>query len=136
MKWFNDIREASVGAFSSMLFYYVLKPAPLDIDWRIGLGITIIWSYLLYSGFNGPRKSNLQNMQFFRSAAVTFVLSCAMAIIFKLATMNVITSEQVFGSSAMVGVWLGLPLALLFDMKNFDNVLGQYNAYFVKKRGK
>ena len=47
-------------------------------------------------------------------------------LVFGLATVSELLSFQYFGSTAIIGYWLGFPIALLMDYYNLKNLLNRY----------
>lgn len=129
----KDVFQASIGAFGAIIFFFLLRDTPMKLDWRTGLGLTVAWLWVVYVGFNGHRNPSLRR-HYFMCVIISTILSAALSLMFGLVTVEELTSIQIFGSTAMVGVLIGLPSALLFDLKNIGNVLAQYNTYIVKKK--
>jgi hypothetical protein len=127
----NDMGEAAVGAFSAVLFFFAIRQGdPLTVDPIIGFVIGFAWVGLIYMANRGPKKIRKEATKHLVGnllivMALTFVLSVA----FKMGDISMLLSFDYFGSAAWIAVWLGLPVATLFDMNNFTNVLSRYYAH-------
>ncbi len=117
----KDGMQATVGAFSAILLFFVLRTDPININATIGFMITLVWVSLFYNGDKGFPKVN-----FYMALIITAVISAVMSIIFNLATMEQLLSFNFFSSSAVVGIWLGFPIALLMDKYNLTNILKRH----------
>lgn len=127
----KDAMQAAIGAFSSILLFYVLRETPGPwFDYRVGIGITVAWSYILYLSF--IKKNHVSPIFFFFDLIIVIFISGYLSILFNLATYQQIAGLSFFGSPAIVGVWMGLPFALLFDKMNINSVLARY--YVSKKQ--
>ena len=116
-----DAFQASIGVFSAILLFVALKSEPLMINPQVGLIITIIWVSLFYNGKTGLAKEN-----FFIDLAITFVIAGLLTLVFNLATIEQLWGFDYFGSTAIVSVWLGFPISLLFDKFNITNMLRRH----------
>jgi len=117
----KDGVQAAVGAFSAILLFFVLRTEPININTTIGFVITLVWVSLFYNGDKGFPKEN-----FFMALIITAVISGVMSIIFGLATMEQLSGFSFFSSTAVVGIWLGFPIALLMDKYNMTNILKRH----------
>lgn len=119
---FDDFKQSLLGSFDTVLFYFVLRagePMPF-LSPMLGLGITVVWLYVLYQSF---KKHNGEH--FFINYVVTWFLCAGMTIIFQIATFEQIKANPL-GSPASIFSWLGFPIALIFDKENITNVLRRY----------
>jgi len=116
----SDMGQAVLGVFSAILLFIALRTEPVGIDPELGVLITALWVYVFYKG-NGIPKTN-----FLAALAVTFVVSGIMCFVFGLVTEEQLFSFQYFGSTAIVGVWIGFPIALVLDKYNISNILKRY----------
>ena len=130
----RDVFQAAVGSFSASLLFFVLKEGPLNLEWKMGLLITLVWAGIIYWGFDGQRKSTGIKKHFALCFIVSIIVSAALSILFGLVTTEQLFSKEIFGSTVMIGLWLGLPVSLLFDLKNLDNVLSSYNQYWGRNK--
>ena len=112
----SDCFESGIGAFTAMLLFFTLRSDPVIISPKVGFVITLIVVYI-YS------KSRINPSHLFMNLLVVILISGAMSLAFNLATMNQLLSFEFFGSSAVVGVWLGLPSAIIMDKFNIKNIL-------------
>lgn len=117
----KDAVQAAVGAFSAILLFFVLRTEPININVTVGVIITLVWVSLFYNGDKAFPKAN-----FFMALIVTAVISSIMSIVFNLATMEQLLSLNFFSSTAVVGIWLGFPIALLMDKYNLTNILKRH----------
>lgn len=116
-----DAFQASIGVFSAILLFVALKSEPLIINPQVGLIITIVWVSLFYNGKIGLAKEN-----FFIDLAITFIVAGLLTLVFNLATIEQLWGFDYFGSTAIVSVWLGFPISLLFDKFNITNMLRRH----------
>lgn len=117
----KDGIQAAVGAFSAILLFFVLRTEPINIDVYIGFIITLVWVSLFYNGDKG-----FPTVNFFMALIITAVISGIMSIIFNLVTIEQLLSFNFFSSTAVVGIWLGFPIALLMDKYNMTNILKRH----------
>jgi len=117
----KDGIQAAVGAFSAILLFFVLRTEPININASIGFIITVIWVSLFYNGDKGFPKVN-----FFMALIISAIISILMSIIFGLVTIEAISGFGFFSSTAVVGIWLGFPIALLMDKYNMTNILKRH----------
>jgi len=117
----KDSFEAAVGAFSAVLLFFALRSDPITIDPRIGLAITLVWVFLFYNGDGGIKKKN-----FFINFIIAGLISGFMTLVFGLASKETLLSFDYFGSTAIIGLWLGFPISLLMDKFNMTNILRRH----------
>ena len=117
----KDGMQAAVGAFSAILLFFVLRTEPINIDVSIGFIITLVWVSLFYNGDKGFPKVN-----FYMALIISAIISTLMSITFGLVTIEAISGFSFFSSTAVVGVWLGFPIALLMDKYNMTNILKRH----------
>ncbi len=120
---FTDLRQASIGAFMAIIIFFAIRgknPFFFNPNYGIIISILIVWIY--YNSFNGKFKRE----NFIIDLIVAFVICAIMAYIFSLITYEELLSKKVFGSLVIIGWWVAIPLALLFDKFNFTNPLKRY----------
>lgn len=117
----SDAFQSSVGIFSSVLLFLALRSDPLLINPKVGLIITVIWVYLFYN-----KKYGLPKQNFFMNLILTFVMSGILTLVFGLSTQEQLLSFDYFGSTAIVAVWISLPMSILFDKYNITNILKRH----------
>lgn len=128
----RDARQAAIGGFSTVLFFFAIRQGePLNIDPMVGSIIGGIWLMLLFSANNkNPREHILHTTI---NLAVIVTLTATLTIAFKMGSMEQLLSWGYFGSAAWIAVWISMPVAMLFDMNNFTNVLSRYYVHKRKK---
>lgn len=120
---FKDLKQASVGAFISILVFFALRGGePFFFNPICGMIISglVIWIY--WNGFNIKNDT----VHFTVNLFVAFSICAIMGFIFELITFEEIISKDVFGSLIIIGWWVAIPLALVFDQYNFTNPLRRY----------
>ena len=122
----SDAIENFIGAISATLFFFALRGGTEGpfIDYKIGIGIAILWFVLLYGSFK-KRGNGLESftMAIIISAGICTYLSTA----FGLATWEQMNSLTLwFGSPALITTLMAVPVALLFDKMNIKSVLSRY----------
>jgi len=117
----SDAFQASIGVFSSTLLFVALRTEPLLINPLVGAIITLVWVSLFYNGKTGLAKKN-----FFIDLVITFFIAGVLTLVFNLTTMEQLLSFDYFGSTAVVLIWLGFPISLLFDKFNITNILRRH----------
>ena len=132
----KDFRETATGAFLASLFFLAIRGGnPLNINPIAGL---IIVGYIIYVSNPKPLHKNLDVLA--GDVLITYGVVSVMAIIFKLATIDLVTfgltnntfpNLDVFGSAVSVAFWISLPLAVLYNRLNITNKL---STIFIKKR--
>lgn len=118
----KDFYQSLIGIFDMGLFYFVLRagePMPF-LDSFVGIGITLVWLYILYNSFKIHNGEH-----FFINLVVSFTFCVLMTLLFKIATWEQILANP-FGSPAMVFTWIHLPIALIMDKNNISNILRRY----------
>jgi hypothetical protein len=127
---FSDAVENFIGAISATLFFFALRGGTEGpfIDYKIGIGISVLWFFLLYGSF----KKRGNGLQSFAMAIVISATICTFfSIAFGLATWNQMNSLTLWlGSPAMITTLMAVPVALLFDKLNIKSVLSRY---YIKK---
>lgn len=131
-----DFRQTATGAFLASLFFLAIRGGnPLNINPIIGL---VILAYIIYVSNPKPLYKNLDILSL--DVLITYVVVSIMAIIFKLATIDMVTfgltngtfpNIAVFGSAVSVAFWISLPLAVLYNKLNIENKL---STIFIHKR--
>jgi hypothetical protein len=116
----RDAVEAAIGAFSAVLLFFALRTEPMVLDPQIGFMITFFWVLTFFYGDKYPKFNFLMTM------IITAVVSGLMTIVFGLSTQEQLLSFDYFGSAAIIGFWLGFPIALLMDKFNMANLLSRY----------
>lgn len=120
---FKDLKQASVGAFISILVFFAIRGGePFFFKPIYGMIISglVIWIY--WNGFNIKNDT----VHFAVNLVVAFSICAIMGFIFELITFEEIISKDVFGSLIIIGWWVAIPLALVFDQYNFTNPLRRY----------
>lgn len=130
-----NLIESSIGAFSAVLFFYALRGGdPIFINPAIGFIITIIWLSLIYIPMkqiyykDGMLAFGILSFDVFVSLIICVLLS----VIFKLITWNEVISIKVFGSAVFIGLWMAIPIAVLFNFLNVRSILSRH--YFARGR--
>lgn len=125
----TDLRQASTGAFLAVVVFFAIRgDNPLSFNPTYGMIISALLVYAYYDSFIGSRDKQLH---FVINILVAFGISAIMGSVFKIASLDVINFELVFGSLVTVGTWIAIPSALIFDKFNFVNPL---RKYFVRGR--
>ena len=132
----TDLRQTATGAFLASLFFLAIREGnPLNINPIVGL---IIIGYIIWVSNPKPLYKNLDVLTL--DVLITYVIVSIMAIIFKLATVDMVTlgltngtfpNLAVFGSAVSVAFWISLPVAVLYNKLNIENKL---STIFIKKR--
>ena len=133
--WAN-YRQTATGAFLASLFFLAIRGGnPLNINPIIGL---VILAYIIYVSNPKPLHKNLDVLA--GDVAITYIVVSIMAIVFGLATLDLVTfgltnetfpNIAVFGSAVSVAFWISLPVAVLYNKLNIENKL---STVFIKKR--
>ena len=123
----KDIKQAVIGSFLAIIVFFALRGNnPFFFNPTYGIIISVFIVYIYYQGFDGKyRKEN-----FFIDLVISFLVCSIMAYIFGLITIEELLSKKVFGSLVIIGWWIAIPSALLFDKFNFTNPL---KRYYVRK---
>lgn len=121
----SDAFENFVGAISATLFFFALRGGTEGpfIDYRVGIGIFVLWIFLLSNSFKIKKDSGSFIMAIIISAIVCTFLS----ISFGLATweqMNTFTLW--FGSPGLITTLMAIPVSLLFNKMNVKSILSRY----------
>ena len=127
---FSDAIENFIGAISATLFFFALRGGTEGpfINFKIGLGIAVLWFILLYKSFK-KRGNGLQS--FVMAIVISAVICTFLSIAFGLATWSQMNSITLwFGGPALITTLMAVPVALLFDKLNIKSVLSRY---YVKK---
>ena len=123
---FSDAIESAIGCISATLFFFMLRggiEGPF-IDYQVGIGISMVWLFLLYGSFK-KRGNGLESfgMAIIISAAICTFLS----ITFGLATWEQMNTWTLwFGSPALLTTMMAIPVAIIFDKMNIKSVLSRY----------
>ena len=123
---FEDVTENAIGCISATLFFFMLKggtPGPF-IDPVVGMGISAVWLFLLYSSFE---RKNGRVGSFVMAVVVSATICTFLSIVFGLASwsqMNTLTSWM--GSPAMLTTLMAVPVAIIFEKMNLKSVLSRY----------
>jgi len=131
-----DLRQTATGAFLASLFFLAIRGGnPLSINPFIGLAIL---GYIIWVSNPKPLHKNLDILA--GDVLVTYTVVSIMAIVFKLATIDMITfgltngtfpNIEVLGSAVSVAFWISLPVAVLYNKLNIENRL---STIFIHKR--
>ena len=126
----SDAMENGIGAISATLFFFSLRggtPGPF-IDYQVGIGISVMWFFLLYKSF----KKRGNGLQSFGMAIIISATICTFfSMAFGLATWEQMNSLTLwFSSPALLTTLMAAPVSLLFDRMNIKSVLSRY---YVKK---
>ena len=120
----SDIVESGLGAFSAILFPFIIRDTPGPfIDPILGLLITVV--YVFSIGVGMVKKDRLQKLAM--NIIVSGVISYLMVVnLLKLATVEQVSGINFFGSPIIFAIWLALPVAILFDHFNVKSLLTRY----------
>lgn len=121
----SDAFENFVGAISATLFFFALRGGTEGpfIDYRVGIGIFVLWMFLLYNSFKGRRDGG----SFLMAVVISAVVCTFLSIAFGLATweqMNTFTLW--FGSPALITTLMAIPVAIIFNKMNVKSILSRY----------
>ena len=125
----KDMQQVLIGAFVASIFFFVIRAGnPFEINMTMGVLITVV--VILLSNPK-PRGKNLNT--FAIEIALTYVVISFLSIGFGLADLNTVTfgllegdlNLDVFGSPVIVGLWLALPVAVVFNKENQDSYLAR-----------
>ena len=123
---FNDAIENAIGCISATLFFFMLRsgdPGPF-IDYQVGIGISVMWFFLLYKSFK-KRGNGLES--FGMAIIISAVICTFFSISFGLATWDQMNSfTKWMGSPALLTMMMGVPVSLIFDRMNIKSVLSRY----------
>ncbi len=125
----KDFRQAILGSFVTVLFFYALRAGehfPF-ISMTNGTIITVACLVVLYNSF----KNSPNGEHFFQNIFVVFGFNVILTILFGLASWEDILANPI-GSPAMISTWMALPVALLFDKYNVESVLSRYFVRGIK----
>jgi len=122
----SDAIENFIGAISATLFFFMLRggiEGPF-IDYKLGMGIAVLWFFLLYKSF----KKRGNGLQSFAMAIIISGMICTyLSIAFGLATWEQMNSLTLwFSSPALLTTLMATPVSLLFDRMNIKSVLSRY----------
>jgi len=119
----KEIVQSAIGAFTAVLLFFALRGGdPYFFNYKHGLLITGILIIIYF--YELKMEDKIPN--FISNFVTAFTVSSLMAITFGLITSDIIFTKEVFGSAVMIGVWLGFPMALLFDKYDFTNPLKRH----------
>ena len=125
----KDTQQVLIGAFVASIFFFVIRAGnPFEINMTMGVLITVV--VILLSNPK-PRDKNLNT--FAIEIALTYVVISFLSIGFGLADLNTVVfgllegdlNFDVFGSPVIVGLWLALPVAVVFNKENQDSYLAR-----------
>ena len=125
----KDMQQVLIGAFVASIFFFVIRAGnPFEINMTMGVLITVV--VILLSNPK-PRDKNLNT--FAIEIALTYVVISFLSIGFGLADLNTVVfgllegdlNFDVFGSPVIVGLWLALPVAVVFNKENQDSYLAR-----------
>lgn len=120
----KDILQQALGAFSTVLFVYILRDSPLWIDANTGLILGVIWLIIVYNPFvNQPKEAKVH---FIGAVIVSLVITVSLTVAFDLATLEELKGFQFFGSLAWLTMLIGIPVAILFDKRNAVDIVSRY----------
>jgi len=123
----SDGVEAAAGAFFPMLFFFSLRQSGGALfDPLLGIFVSVlmlIWIVKLTKPIN--------NVHLALDALIVLAISVTLTLQFGLATADQLRSIDFFGSTAIVGFWLGIGSALAFDAFNVKSIIA---GKFVNKR--
>ena len=119
----KDLKQASIGAFISIVVFFAIRGgAPFFFNPIHGIIISVFVVWIYWNGFNIKNDT----IHFTINLFVAFVICAIIGVVFKLITFDEIMSKAVFGSLIIIGWWISIPLALIFDQYNFTNPLKRY----------
>jgi hypothetical protein len=128
----SDVKQAAIGGFSAVLFFFAIRQGePLSIEPLIGGIIGGIWLLLLFTSNN--KNPGEHRIHFIGNLMIIVLITGALTLAFKMGALSDLLSWAYFGSAAWIAVWIAMPVALLFDLNNFTNVLSRYYAHKRKK---
>ena len=120
---FQDLKQASIGSFISILVFFAIRGgSPFFFKPIFGVIISVFVVWIYWNGFNIKHDT----IHFIINLIVAFAICAAMGIIFELITLGELFSLKVFGSLIIIGWWVSIPLALIFDQYNFTNPLRRF----------
>lgn len=122
----RDAKQAAIGAFSSVLFFYAIRQGdPVRLDPLIGGVIGLVWLYLLWSyKTNAPRGEH--NTHYVFTLLISGAITATLSLWFGMSTTAELYSNAYFGSSAWIGLLMAMPIAMLFDRFNIENIMDRY----------
>jgi len=127
----KDILQQALGAFSAVLFIYLLRSEPLTIEPTTGLIIGAIWLIVVYNPL--LRHVPEGKWHFISSIIVSNIITIALAISFGLVeSLESLKGFHYFGSFPWLVSLIAVPVAVLFDKKNVVDIISRY---FVRTRG-
>ncbi len=114
----KDAKQFLIGGFISIIVFFAIRGGnPFFFNPKIGLFITIILFWIYYNGF----KMRNKQLHFAVNILLAFAISSTVAVIFELIKTEQIFTFQIFGTLAIVGVWIAFPSGLLYDRYNLEN---------------
>jgi len=122
-----DIVEAAIGAFSTILFYVILRDTPGPfINPFAGFFITSILITLVYFSLRGYGLSKSTSVRHLIIASVV-TLSINFFLLFFLDKMSAadLSFTRIIGGPAIILYWIGMPIALIFELKNIHSILAK-----------
>tara|TARA_Y100000310_G_C20451206_1_gene700837 strand:- start:118 stop:534 length:417 start_codon:yes stop_codon:yes gene_type:complete len=125
-----DAKQVLIGAFVASIFFFVIRAGnPFEIGMNMGIIITI---FVILLSNPKPRNKNLNI--YATEIALTYVVISFLSIGFGLADLNTVTfgllngdgfNLKVFTTPVIVGFWLALPVAVVFNKENQDSYLAR-----------
>jgi len=120
----KDVVQQALGAFSAVLFIFLLRSEPLTIDPQTGLIIGTIWLIVVYSPLT--KKVSEAKFHFISSIIVSNVVTISLAVAFGLTTLEELKGFQYFGSFPWLVSLVAVPVAVLFDKNNTIDIIKRY----------
>lgn len=124
---FKDLKQSCIGAFMGVVLLYAIRAGqPFYFDPTKGLIITGILLWIYYNGYRMKDKFE----HYIINIAIAFVISALLANTFGLADWDKVLSYDVFGSLVIIGFWVALISAMLYDRYDFVSPM---KRYYVRK---
>jgi len=125
----QDTKQVLIGAFVATIFFFVIRAGnPFEIKQTMGIIITII---VIILSNPKPRNKNLD--RFAIEIVLTYITVSFLAIGFGLADLDTASfgllnggfNLKVFMTPIIIGFWLALPVAVVFNKENQDSYLAR-----------
>lgn len=125
----QDTKQVFIGAFVASIFFFVIRAGnPFEITQTMGLIITTLVILL-----SNPKPLNKNLDVFAIEIVLTYIVVAFLAIGFQLATLDVASfgllnggfDLKVFTTPIIVGFWIALPVAVVFNKENQDSYLAR-----------
>ena len=125
----QDSKEIFIGAFVASIFFFVIRAGNhFEIYQTMGIIITIL---VIILSNPKPRHKNLD--RFAIEIVLTYLVVSFLAIGFGLANLDDASfgllnggfNLKVFTTPIIVGLWLALPVAVVFNKENLDSYLAR-----------